>query len=96
MTTLSLDQLRADLGRITAHGLTTTNVVAVQHTANGNVFVDVDTSEIEQRIAHAEAERDTDALQYRQEINKLQSEVARLKAALHGVADKAREALAAP
>ncbi len=61
MTTLTFAQLSADLLRIHAHGLTETNVIALQHTAGGKIYAETDTSELEADLAeaNADAERET-------------------------------------
>ena len=72
MIALTLDQLRADLGRIHAHGLTATNVLVVQHDASGAVTIEIDTgardedleeakkaeARLEKELKEIEAERD--------------------------------------
>lgn len=54
-TTLSLACLSADLLRIHAHGLAETNVISVQHTAGGAIYIETDTSELEAQLAHSNA-----------------------------------------
>ena len=96
MTALTLDQLRTDLARIHAHGLATTNVLNIQHTANGNVFLETDTSELEAQLALALAERDTQGAAYRRRIAEQSDEITKLCMALIGVQNLAKGALQRP
>jgi hypothetical protein len=93
--TITLSQLHSDLLSIYAHPLSSTNVTNIQHTAGGAVYFETDTGELEAQLAHTEAKRATEAIEHREEINELLAEISKLKAALHGVADKAKEALTA-